>query len=325
MNRSFVLALIASALSFAGEGAATTPTGELVLWRAPRATTIADWVWGPGGKERAPLAPFEFVKENLGGTNPKVEVRDARGRKWTVKFGGEVHTEVFASRLLYAVGYASEPTYYVAGGVIDGATGLHRAKPFIGKDGRFRNARFKLHDDRLQYADRYKWSWIESPFAGSQQLNGLRIMMMLLSNWDAKDARDAEGSNTAVFQDRGAASPVYLYAMNDWGATLGSWGGFFKRDRWDIDAYERQTPQFVKGVKDGNIVWGYSGKHGEDITADITPGDVRWLLPYLAGITDEQLCTGLLASGATPAYAARFTRAIRNRIVQLQQVAEPQQ
>jgi hypothetical protein len=325
MNHSLVLALMASAVGFAGEFAATTPTGELVLWRAPRATTTSDWVWGPGGEERAPLAPFQFLKENLGGTNPKVEVRDARGRKWTVKFGAEVHTEVFASRLLYAVGYAAEPTYYVAEGVIDGANGLRRARLFIGKDGRFRNARFKLHDDRLHYADNYKWSWVESPFAGSQQLNGLRIMMMLLSNWDAKDARDAEGSNTAVFEERSTASPVYLYAMNDWGATLGSWGGFFKRDRWDIDAYERQTPHFVKGVKDGVIVWGYSGKHGEDITAGITRDDVRWLLPYLTVITDEQLRTGLLASGATHAYAERFTRAIRNRIAQLQQLAEPRQ
>jgi hypothetical protein len=153
-------------------------------------------------------------------------------------------------------------------------------------------------------------------------MNGLRILMMLVSNWDAKDARDAEGSNTAVFRERGTQPPVYLYAMNDWGASLGSWGGFFKRDRWDIDAYERQTPQFFKGVNNGTIVWGYSGKHGEDITAGITVEDVRWLLPYLARITDEQFRTGLMASGATPANAARFSRAIRNRIAQLRQIAK---
>ena len=31
---------------------------------------------------------------------------------WTVKFG-EVHSDVFASRLLLAVGYLTEPTYFV--------------------------------------------------------------------------------------------------------------------------------------------------------------------------------------------------------------------
>ena len=66
-------------------------------------------------------------------------------------------------------------------------------EPFITKDGYFRNARFKLRDDSLQYADEYQWSWDENPFLGSHEFNGLRILMMLASNWDAKDARDAEG------------------------------------------------------------------------------------------------------------------------------------
>ncbi len=322
MKRLLVLGLLALGLCSAVERAEPTPPEDLILWRAPHSMTDADWVWGPGGKPHAPLPPFQFVKENLRGTNPKVDIRDAGGAKWTVKFGGEVHTEVFASRLLYAVGYAAEPTYFVAEGAISGVTGLRRAKPYVARDGRFRNARFKLRDGSLQYADEYKWSWVESPFLGSHELNGLRIMMMLLSNWDAKDARDGEGSNTAVFRERDARPPVYLYAMNDWGASLGSWGGFFKRDRWDIDAYERQTPQFVKGVKEGKIVWGYSGKHGEDITDGITPEDARWLLAYLSGIPLEQLESGLTASGAIHAYAGRFSRAIRNRIRQLEQIAQ---
>ena len=261
------------------------------------------------------------MKENLGGTNPKVDVRDARSAKWTVKFGGEVHTEVFASRLLFAAGYATEPVYYVAQGSIEGVTGLRRAKGFVTKDGRFRNARFKLRDESLQYADEYTWSWVENPFLGSHELNGLRILMMLVSNWDAKDGRDAAGSNTAVFRRRGSEPAEYVYAMTEWGASLGSWGGFFQRDRWDAAAYERQTRDFVQGVKDGKIVWGYTGKHGEDITAGITPEDSRWLLSCLSGITTEQLQAGLKASGASPAYVERFSRAIRQRITQLERVA----
>jgi len=283
--------------------------------------TRSDWVWGPGGEQKAPVAPFQFVKENLGGTNPKVDVRDARGALWTVKFGGEVHTEVFASRLLYAVGYAAEPSYFVAEGTIAGVSGLRRAKAFVGKDGRFRNARFKLHDESIRYAGEYQWTWVENPFVGSHELNGLRIMMMLLSNWDAKDARDEAGSNTAVLRLGDTEPAVYLYAMTDWGASLGSWGGFFQRRRWDAAAYERQTRRFVEGVKDGCVVWGYSGKHGEDITSGITVEDIRWLLPYLSNITKEQLFEALMASGASPGYAERYSRAIRSRIAQLQQVA----
>ena len=59
------------------------------VWKEPQPASIADWTWGPGGEELAPRAPFRFVKEKFGGTNPKVEVRDAAGRAWTVKFGSE--------------------------------------------------------------------------------------------------------------------------------------------------------------------------------------------------------------------------------------------
>src|SRR5580765_8562634 len=122
MIRLLVIGLVASGFYSSAAPVEPAPAGNLVLWRAPHRMTTSDWVWGPGGEQKAPQPPFTFVKENLGGTNPKVDVRDARGRKWTVKFGGEVHTEVFASRLLYAVGFAAESTYYVSEGVISGVT-----------------------------------------------------------------------------------------------------------------------------------------------------------------------------------------------------------
>ena len=317
MIRVLVTALAISLYCSAAAPVVTAPPANRMLWRAPQAMTESDWVWGPGGKQQAPAAPYRFLKENMGGTNPKVDVEDARGVRWSVKFGAEVHTEVFASRLLYATGYAATPTYFVAEGSIGGVTRLRRAKGFISKDGHFRNARFQLRDPAVKYRAEYTWSWVDNPFLGSHELNGLRILMMLLSNWDAKDARDAEGTNTGVLQH----GSVYWYAMTDWGASLGSWGGFFQRDRWNAAAYARQTPKFVKGVANGYVEWGYTGKHGEDITAGITPEDVRWVLTYLSGVTTEELRLALAASGATPGYAETLSRAVRNRIDQLEQVA----
>ena len=293
-----------------------------VLWNDPKPATLADWIWGPGGEAQAPRPPFRFVSENLGGTNPKVNVRDARGALWIVKFGGEVHTDTFSARLLNAVGYAAEPTYFVASGVIAGTRSLKRAKPFVSNDGHFRRARFKLRDDsKLTYADALQWSWIANPFLGSHALNGLKILMMLLSNWDSKDVLDGSGSNTAVFLRRGTQPTTYLYSFTDWGASLGSWGGFFKRDKWDASAYERQTRDFVKGTRNGTIEWGYDGKHRQDITDGITVSDVRWLLPYLSRITDTEFRSGFVSSGATALDADRFTRSIRNRIAQLERLS----
>ena len=92
--------MLCSLLACCASAANLSAPENRVLWREPPPMSDADWVWGPGGRERAPLPPFQFLKENMGGTNPKVNVRDARGALWVVKFGGEVHTEVFAARLL---------------------------------------------------------------------------------------------------------------------------------------------------------------------------------------------------------------------------------
>jgi hypothetical protein len=146
--------------------------------------------------------------------------------------------------------------------------------------------------------------------------------MMLLSNWDGKDARDGAESNTAVFLKPASQPPTYLYSFTDWGSSLGSWGGFFKRDKWDAPGYARQTRVFVKGVENGKVLWGYSGKHSEDVSAGIRISDVQWLLPYLSRITDEQMRSGFLASGATPAAAESFTRSIQDRIAQLRRACE---
>lgn len=296
---------------------------QAILWQAPGTITVHDWMWGAGGEARAPQPPFEFVDEDHNGTNPKIRVRDAKGNRWIVKFGGENHGDVFASRLLYAMGYLTAPSYYVAGGTISGVHDLKRAKAFIARDGSFRFARFKLHDHKmLTPVDGEAWSWPDNPFVGTPQLNGLKILMMLTSNWDAKDSRDGKGSNTSVYYQPGPNAARRLYAFDDWGATMGKSGGFFKRDKWDPDGYETQTKNFARLASDGRIDWGYRGKHNQDITAGIKVGDVRWLMTYLSRITDEELKAGLRASGATEAQVDTFARAIQGRISQLQRLTD---
>jgi len=289
-----------------------------VLWKEPPALSVSDWVSGPGGAEGAPRPPFQFVKENLDGTNAKIDVVDAAERTWVVKFGGEVNSDTFAARFLYAVGFAAAPTFFVPRGVIEKADGLKRAKQFLTKDGSFRNARFKLHQQHKS-----QWSWVDSPIRGSRELGGLKIMVMLLSNWDTKDARDGEGSNNRVLEEpHSGTSSASWFAVTDWGASFGKSGGFFQRDRWDWRGYSAQTPRFAALQRDGSIQWGFRGKHRADIVAGVGVDDVRWLLPYLSRITDEELTAGLAASGATAPAAQQFTRAIRGRVRELQRIAE---
>jgi hypothetical protein len=51
-----------------------------------------------------PAGPFTFVNEDLGGTNPKANVRDVNGVLWGVKWDEEAQSEVAASRLAWAMG-----------------------------------------------------------------------------------------------------------------------------------------------------------------------------------------------------------------------------
>lgn len=319
MRTAWLVATLAGAAAIAR---AAGPDPHAVMWQAPANITVTDWIWGPGGPARAPKPPFEFVEEDLKGTNPKIRVRDAKGDQWIVKFGGENHSDVFASRLLYAMGYVAQPSYFVARGVVTGAHNLRRAKPFLGKDGTFVYARFKLRDHKaLAHVEDQTWSWNDNPFVGTKELNGLKILIMLTSNWDAKDGRDGAGSNTSVYTRPGASEKQLYYAFDDWGAAMGKWGGFFERDKWNPAGFREQTKDFARITPQQTIAWGYRGKHDEDVTKGISVDDVRWLLTCLKQVTDEDLQAGLRASGAREADIATYTQSIRERIAQLERLS----
>jgi len=317
------IAIIGAAAVQKRNGAA--PAVKPVIWRDPGAVEKLDFSGGPGGRKHAPKPPFAFLEEILSGSNPKVRVVDADGVKWSVKFGPEVHAEIFASRLAWATGYFVEAEYFVASGVIDDLGALKRAKGYIKPDGSFANARFQRHREKgvksLEGPD--SWTWLQNPFVGTKELNGLKAIMMLVSNWDNKDARDLKrGSNTAIFRYPLDGGKEDRYLVTDWGGSMGKWGGYLGRGKWDCQGFSKQTPDFVKGIRGDYFVWGYTGQHTNDFTNDISISDMRWLIQYLGAITDEQLRDGLKASGASPDEINCFAHAIRERINQIKSCLE---
>jgi hypothetical protein len=300
------------------------PPGNSVLWVDPGDASLRDFEYGVGGSQRQPEAPFRFLDEDMSGTHPKINVTDARGALWNVKWGSEATPSTFCTRLVWACGYFVEPEYFVARGRIEGVRGLKRAKSRVEKDGSFVDARFQLRSG-AQFLDDHSWTWTSNPFVNTPQLQGLKILMLLVSNWDAKDARDkANGrmdSNLAIFADDHAGELHYIYAQSDWGGTLGRWGNKLTWSRGDCKGFAEQTRDFVKIDEDGTLKWGFNGKHKKDMTADITVYDVQWLLQYLGRITDAQIRRGLEASGATSDELECYAKSLRRRIEQLQLVA----
>ncbi len=298
--------------------------GENVLWTDPGDVASLDFVYGVGGKDMAPQAPFVFIQEDFSGSNPKVFVKDANNRKWSVKWSKEAHSDVFSSRMAWACGFVAQPEYYVAQGQIQGIDKpLKRAASEIHRDGYFTAARFQFRSDDPRFLTDAGWSWVNNPFRGLPQMQALKVLMMLVSDWDNKDARDRDrDSNLAIFQAQGPDGPRYLYFVADWGGSMGKWGDVATRDKWDAKGFAAQTRDFVKGVHKGNVEWGFQGQRTEDQVRNIRVSDVQWLLQYLGRVTDDQLRKGLEASGATPDEVETFTASLRDRISQLQRLAQ---
>jgi hypothetical protein len=306
------------------EGEAPLRSSRDLLWRHPGPLSPADIEAGPCGRDGAPAPPFHFVEEHDTGSQPNVSVRDAAGRVWRVKWGQEVHTEVFGTRLAWALGYFAEPSYFLTSGTIEGAKDLTRAKACIDDQGRFCDARFELDEDGVEkHFDAHGWAWNENPFVGSPELSGLKILMMLVSNWDNKDVRDvARGSNTAIFEHRTRDGHEARYLIIDWGAALGPWGNnILQRGRCDPEAFAAQNAAFITGVDNDLVQWGYQGQRTVDLVANIPLEHVRWFDRIARAVTDDHLRAALRASGATREEVDLFTAALRARLERIRAIA----
>src|SRR5688572_8226875 len=276
---------VRSELKRRAAGDAPLQSTRAVIWRDPGPAESLDLAAGPGGRDGSPAPPFQFIEEHQTGSQPNMSVRDARNRVWRVKWGDEVHAEVFATRFAWAAGYFVEIAYFVPSGRIDGATDLQRAKACLDQEGTFRNARFELDEQGVvKHFDEHGWAWNDNPFVGTPELNGLKIIMMLLSNWDNKDVRDvARGSNTAIFEYQiGRDLREARYLIIDWGAALGAWGSnVLSRGRWNCEAFAGQNEQLILGPDGDRVLWGYKGQRTVDATQDIRKSDVQWLHRFL--------------------------------------------
>ena len=295
--------------------------GVPILWKDPGNLADRDLFWGSGGQAKAPQAPFTFVSEDSGGTNPKVIVTDARGTKWSVKFPAsdskdEVHSEVAASRLVWALGYMVEDVYFVGPGKIQGVTKLERAKDSIAADGTFEKGRFELRDASMKRLGR-TWEYDKSPFKDTRELSGLKILLALLSNWDNKT------SNTDVLQVRTPQGQLEdRYIMSDYGATFGKMGSgptmLTGRSRWNLEDF--QKGEFIKEVKDGKLRLNYSGVIEID---DVPVEHARWFADLASRLTETQVRRAFDAAGATEAQAAAYTAAVIQRIGRLRTAVGP--
>jgi hypothetical protein len=273
------------------------PKGTPVLWRE-RDPAKLNLAAGPGGAGMRPATRgLRFLKEETGGYSKKFRVRDARGREWVAKLGKEAQSETAATRLIWAAGYETEITYLVPRVTIPGK-------------GTFENVRFEARPKNVKRLD--EWSWARNPFSGTRELDGLKVLMVLINNWDLKD------ENNVILHTTGSGE--LRYAISDLGATFGKTGGgpgfFWRITRSRNDPEDYADTKFIDKVRDGYVDFHFTGVN-EKLFEKVKVEHARWIGERLARLTDGQLAALFRSANYTPAETRLLARVVRARIDEL--------
>lgn len=253
-----------------------------------------DLYWGPGGEQMQPvLAKAVFIDRQPGGTNLKYRIKDGAGVEWIAKIADESQPETVAVRLLWGIGYKTEINYLVP-------------KLEIAKLGTYRNVRFEARPKNVKRLE--NWSWTDNPFAGTNEFQGLKVLMAMFNNWDLKD------SNNVILQ-RG---DEHHYIISDLGASFGKLakesGGRSGRSVNKPEHYAESN--FIRHVRDGQVEFDYRGK-ADHLIKGITVEHGRWLADLLLQLSDKQVEDAFRAANYDPEDVGLLAQAFKARVSQL--------
>src|SRR4029079_790515 len=229
-------------------------TGKPVMWKDPTDLETRNLILGAGGEEMKPdISTITFIEDKTGGYSKKYRVKDAKGNEWVAKIGKEAQTDTAANRLLWALGYETEIAYLIPHLKIEGK-------------GEFDNVRMEARPASVKRAG--NWMWENNPFQNSPEFRGLKILMVMLNNWDMKD------DNNEILAMRGddTGEGELRYIISDLGATFGKTGGFISRSRNNVPDFVKAV--FIKKVNGDVIDFSYSGKN-QKLIEGLTVADAR--------------------------------------------------
>ncbi len=274
-----------------------TPTGTPVFWQEPTDIASRNLLLGAGGEAMKPdVSRLTFIEQKTGGYSTKYRVRDAKGNEWIAKIGKEAQPDTAANRLLWALGYPTEIAYLVPG------------KVTIESKGEFENVRFEA---RPKDVDRVgNWMWENNPFQDTPEFRGLKILMVMINNWDMKD----DNNEILAMRNPATGETELRYIISDLGGSFGKTGGFFSRSRNEPGDYVKAD--FIKAVNGDVIDFNYGGKN-QKLFANITVADARWLSDRFKGLSDEQIKDAFRSANYTPEEVETLTAGLKARIAAL--------
>ncbi len=290
-----------------------------VLWREPADIGSRNLYYGSGGEKHQPHGPFKFVEEDLNGTNPKYVVRDQDDVKWTIKLGIEARPETVATRFVWAAGYFTNEDYYLDDvQVADMPAHVKRGGKLIGPGGTMHAVRLKRHDDK----DIASWQWRDNPFSGTRELNGLKVLMALMNNWDLKDV------NNKIYTVKGSEQQEYV--VSDLGASFGTNGITvpLSRSKGDLESYKHSKfigkiyPEFVdfRTPVHPSLFYAYMPPQYikrarlDNLLHHVPRDDARWMGQLLSGLSASQIQDAFRAAGYTQPQIDAFSKIVEERI-----------
>jgi len=276
-------------------------TGTPVFWHEPTDIASRNLLIGAGGDEMKPdLTRVTFIEQKEGGYSTKYRVKDAAGNEWIAKIGKEAQPDTSANRLLWALGYETEIAYLVPKLTIEGK-------------GDFENVRLEARPHDVKRIG--TWKWDDNPFKGTPQFQGLKILMVMINNWDMKD------DNNEILAERGATNGEgeLRYIISDLGGSFGKTGGVISRSRNKPSDYVKAD--FIEKIKGDTIDFNYGGKN-KKLFDNITVADARWLSNWLGQLTDEQIRDAFRAANYSAANVDSLTAAFKERITTLTNITK---
>lgn len=318
--------LILSVLAIGTEARVKTnnPTdAKAMLWRDPTDIASRDLFHGPGGKAHVPQGIFTFKEEDMAGTSPKFDITDQEGVRWRVKMGVEARPETAASRFLWAVGYFANEDYFMPALHVEQMQRLRRGQNLVSHTGDVSNVRLKRHPEQEKKIG--YWSWSKNPFTGTRELNGLRVLMAVMNNWDLKDI------NNSVYRTSGDPAEEH-YTVSDLGASFGTTG--LDMNKGNPSAYCKSKliksigPDFVSFIVPSGPAANYLIDVPElprrltlrSLGRHIPRADARWMGDLLARLSPEQIRDAFRAAGYSANEVEELSRTLEGRIATLTQL-----
>lgn len=302
-------------------------TGTSVLRCDPgRDIATADTLHGPVTATRMPTGPMTFDGEDMNGSTPKLHVKAHDGTKWTVKLGVEARPGTAADHLLWAMGYCVPDDVFLPElKVLNLPAHLKRDQAFVGAGGMVYDVRLKRVPGGKRVA---RWRWTRNPFVGTRELNGLRVLMAVTSNWDLKTI------NNSVYRMHGNDSRLE-YMVTDLGSSFGMDSQAISEDKSKGNPNSYDHGRFIRTVSGGRISFAEPGMPPfimqlyfwkelpqritmRGVTRNIPVTDAAWMAAKLAELSRAQIADLFRGAGYGPGEVDEYTHALRGRIAALQ-------